>query len=759
LIQVTDHLAIRPVLPLAWCALVAVVLVATVVWNLRRRRLPVSRGRLVCLTVLRAAVVLAVVLLLLRPEIVWESQKEVPGEIAFLIDASRSMTIPDALDADKKPVTRAAAVRAAFLAGAESYMNLTKRFSIRSFAFGAGLRPVADFAPAPADARTDPGEALSALASQAGRRLVAAVLVGDGAANRNAVRAANVSLPSPHPPPSLATSTARPLTRAARNAAHLAETGVRVHTVAAGSPEPSERVRDVAVGDLRAPERVFVGGRPAVRARLTALGMKGRPVNLALKVNGEVAEQQTLTPTSHQMVREVVFTPTLKEPGVVRIALEAEPVEGELAEINNASETAIRVEKGSIRVLYLEGHLRPEAKFIARALGGGDEISLDRRILVGPDASAATPSADDLNAFDVTVLGDLLAGALPSPLLDRLAARVKEGNLALVVLGGLNAFGAGGWADTPVADLLPVAIRPEDGQVGGPIRFIPTAAGRRHFILKPEEEGDDPFDELPALSGASGVGGVRPTAQVLAASEEGRPMLAVCEVGRGRTAALTVDTTYTWVLSADDPQGSERHRRFWRQLILWAAGRDEKPEGDLVIVTDRVQYFLSESDNPPAVEVTVYMEAGDEKAAAPTARLTEPDGTVRNIPLAAERDGQWRATLRPGVPGSYRLEAEAEVSGTGRRAETEFILAEPDFEMASPLADHEALRQIAEAGGGTFRTLDDLAGLFEELAQDIEPVYEAVPHRLPIASGRIFLGVVIALLSADWFLRRRWRLA
>jgi len=736
LIQVTDHLAIRPVLPLAWCALVVVVLVAAVVWNLRWRRLPVSRGRLVCLTVLRAAVVLAVVLLLLRPEIVWESQKGVQGEIAFLIDASRSMTIPDTLDADRKPVTRAAAVRAAFLASAESYVNLTNtnRFSIRSFAFGERLRPVADFAPDPRDARTDPGEALSALASQAGRRLVAAVLVGDGAANRNAAGPPQAS-------------------------AHLAETGVRIHTVAVGNPEPSDRVRDVAVGDLRAPERVFVGSRPAVRARLTALGMKGRPVNLALKVNGEVAEQQTLTPTSHQMVREVVFTPTLEEPGLARIALEAEPVEGELTEINNTSETAIRVEKGSIRVLYLEGHLQPEAKFIARALGGGDEISLDRRILVGPGASAATPNADDLNAFDVTVLGDLLAEALPSPILDRLAARVKEGNLALVALGGLDAFGAGGWAGTPVADLLPFAIHPEDGQVGGPVRFIPTAAGRRHFILQPEEEGDDPFDELPVLSGASGVGGVHPTAQVLAASEEGRPLLAVREVGRGRTAVLTVDTTYTWVLSADDPKGPERHRHFWRQLILWAAGRDEKPEGDLVIVTDRVRYFLSESDNPPAVEVTVYMEAGDEKAAAPTARLTEPDGTVRNIPLAAERDGQWRATLKPGVPGSYRLEAEAEVSGTRRRAETEFTLAEPDFEMASPLADHEALRQIAEAGGGTFRTLDDLAGLFEGLAQDTEPVYEAVPHRLPIASGRIFLGVVIALLSADWFLRRRWRLA
>jgi len=734
LIQVTDHLAIRPVLPLAWCALVAVVLVAAVVWSLRQRRLPVSRGRLVCLTALRAAVVLAVVLLLLRPEIVWEAQKEVPGEIVFLIDASRSMTIPDALDANEKPVTRAAAVRAAFLVSAESYVNLTNRFSIRSFAFGERLRPITDSAPDPADARTDPGEALSALASRAGRHLVAAVLVGDGAANRNAAG-----------PP--------------QAAARLAEMGVRVHTVAVGNPEPSDRVRDVAVGDLWAPERVFVGNRPAVRARLTALGMKGRPVNLALKVNGEVAEQQTLTPTSNQMAREVVFTPTLEEPGLTRIALEAEPVEGELAEINNASETAIRVEEGGIRVLYLEGHLRPEAKFIGRALGGGDEISLDRRILVGPGASAATPSADDLNAFDVIVLGDLLAGALPSSLLERLAARVKEGEVGLVALGGLDAFGAGGWTDTPVADLLPVAIRPEDSQVGGPIHFIPTAAGRRHFILQPEEEGDDPFGKLPALSGASGVAGVHPAAQVLAASEEGRPLLAVREVGRGRTAALTVDTTYTWVLSADDPKGPERHRHFWRQLILWAAERDERPEGDLVIVTDRVRYFLPGPDNPPAVEVTVYMEAGDEETAAPATRLTEPDGTVRNVPLAAERDGQWRATLKPSGLGPYRLEAEAEVSGTRRRAETEFTLAEPDFEMASPLADHEALRQIAEAGGGTFRTLDNLGSLFEELAQDAEPVYEAVPHRLPIASGRIFLGVVVALLSADWFLRRRWRLA
>jgi len=781
------HFAVRPVLPLFWCALVAAGFVALVGLILWRRRPAFSPARQKVLLALRAAVVVAVLLLLFRPEISWQTRRAVPGQVAFLLDASRSMTIRDAAaPAAQSPemseanpgdaVSRASALRRAFLDAAQPCADLARRAVVRSYAFGARLRPrvaarraAANFAPDPVDARTDPGEALAHLADRAPPALLAVVLVGDGAANR-AARGSPESA-----------------------AARLLERGIHVHAVAVGSPEPSDRVRDVAVRDLRCPQRVFVGNRPEVRARVAALGMKGRPVRLVLKADGREIARQDFTPDAPSAAREVVFTPTLADPGLVRLELEAEPVEGELVAENNSAATLLRVEEGGIRVLYLDGALRPEGKFLARALADADEIDLERRVLVGPGAEAAAPNPDDLDRFEVVVLGDLSPAAVPTATLARLSERVRAGRLALVALGGSLAFGAGGWDKTPVADLLPFVLRPGDGRVTTALRFVPTPAGRRHFILNldaapsavqstilpaealakagrnppgatgglsasaPSVPGDA-FDKLPALSGANAVGPLQPGAVLLAAAPEGQALLAVRDTGSARTAAFTADSTWLWVLSAADPQGPDRHARFWRGLVLWAARRDDASSGraDLAVLTDRLRYHLADPDHVPAVRATVYSRAADD---VPRLRLTVPAGLVRDVALVAAGPGEWHADLLAAHPGAYRLEAEATVAGEKKTADTEFVVLQQDFEMTTLLADHDALRRIAEAGGGTFRTIDDLANLLKELAQADMQVFEPVERRRPLASGRIFLALVIALLSADWLLRRRWLVA
>jgi len=783
------HFAVRPVLPLFWCALVAALFVALVALILWRRRPQVSPRRQRILLVLRAAVVAAVLLLFFRPEMLWETRRAVPGQVAFLLDATRSMTIRDAAapaaqrpgmseanPGDTNPgdaVSRTSALRRAFLDAAQPCADLARRAVVRSYAFGARLRPAANFAPDPVDPRTDPGEALADLADRAPPALLAVVLVGDGAANRAA-----------HGSPESA-------------AARLLERGIHVHAVAVGSPEPSDRVRDVAVRDLRCPQRVFVGNRPEVRAAVSALGMKGRPVRLVLKADGREIARQDFTPDAPSAAREVVFTPTLADPGLVRLDLEAEPVEGELVAENNSAATLLRVEEGGIRVLYLDGALRPEGKFLARALAEADEIDLERRVLVGPGAEAAAPKPDDLERFEVVVLGDLSPAALSAATLARMAERVRAGRLALVALGGSLAFGAGGWDKTPVADLLPFVLRQGDARVTAPLRFVPTPAGRRHFILNLDaakspgmsegasgtgglsasapSEPADAFDKLPPLSGASVVGPLQPGAVLLAAAPDPGPngagapgLLAVRDTGVFRTAAFTADSTWLWVLSASDPQGPDRHARFWRGLVLWAARRDDAAPGraDLAVLTDRLRYHLADPERAPAVRATVYARAADD---VPRLRLTAPDGLVRDVALVAAGPGEpvrrslgegvWHADLLAAQAGAYRLEVEATVAGNKKTAQTEFVVQEQDFEMTTLLADHDALRRTAEAGGGTFRTIDGLGDLLKELAQAEMQVFEPVERRWPLASGRVFLALAVALLSADWLCRRRWLLA
>jgi uncharacterized membrane protein len=810
-IRIGGHVVLHPVMAPVWAGLVAAALVTVMALAAWRWPAPVTRTRRAVLAVLRAMVVATVAMLLLRPEVRWVGREPVTGEVAFLVDGSRSMAIRDCPSpaglpstlaesargdsggpprhspvGDTPTISRGDAVRYAFLMAGKPYGDLAAKCIINPYAFGTSTRPIGHFAPESADPRTDFAEALGAMMARVARGtppfsdtpapLLAVVVISDGRATR-------------------ARGSAEEAVRL------LAARGTEVHAVTVGSDKPTHRVVDVAVRDLRAPERVFVGNRPQVRAVVATLGMAKRPVTAVLKVNGREAARQTISPESDQTAQEAVYTPALDEPGAAQITVEVAPVEGELIATNNRVETTVRVEPGGIRVLYLEGRLHPEGKYIARALGEAKEIELDRRLIVGgvarpPSAGnavhasaqpgAAVPQATsvarppsagnevtavggcdtltpgDLDAFNVVIVGDLPASVVPPATVARMAERVRGGNLGLLALGGLSAYGAGGWGETPLADVLPFAIAAGDGQVGGPIRFKPTAAGRQHFLFS--VDGADgrqmDFDALPPLSGASGVGPVRPTARVLAASADGKVLLAVREHARGRVAGLTVDTTWQWVLAPGREaagkyatEGADLHRRFWRQLILWLAGRDGRPQSDFWVATDRLRYSIVDLERPPAAEVTVHAPG----AAAPRARLEGPlAGEVKVEPAGP---GEWRGRAVLAKPGKYTVVAEAQIGGAAKRAETSVSVEEPDLEFAEILADHDNLRRLARAGGGTLREVAGLPDLLADLAARLPPQHRDVERRLPLAEGRIFLGIVIGLLAAEWVLRRRWGLA
>ena len=747
-IAVGNHLVLEPLIPPLWAVAVALALAVVVVAG--ARRWPLAGRQWATLLVLRLLVVAGLGFLMLRPSVRWQGRRPVRATVAVLIDATRSMGLRDADGPGGEAVTRIEAVRHAFLSSVTPYRRLAERAVIDPFAFGTHTRPIGHFAPKSEDKRTDLADALRFVAARKKRRrpvLTAAVILdSDGRANRSQGLAA----------------------AAARG---LAERGAAVHAVAVGSPVPTDRVRDVAVRDLRTPKRVFVGNRIEVRAVLATFGMKGRTVETVLTLNEKQVARRRLTPDANRTAEELVFTPAADEAGLAHLALAVAPIDGELVTTNNRATAAVRVEEGGIRILYLDGRLRPEAKYIARTLGEAREMDLERRVLVGAEAGAAAPSPADLDGFDVVVLGDLPASSLPPATIARMVQRAREGRLSVLTLGGLASYGAGGWAATPLAGILPVAIRPGDGHIKGPVRFKPTAAGAKHVVFNVDAPAGRPvdFELLPPLSGASAVASVRPTARLLAASEKGQPLLAVRELGRSRMASLTVDTTWQWVLAPAKTGGARAHRRFWRGLLLWLAGRDGRPEADLWIMTDRTRYMIADPDRPPTVEVTVGA-TGEE---TPRVCLTGP-ATV-GVTMSRSDDSppgpgpaRWRGTATLSVAGEYTAVAEtagdkakpAEAKpAEAKRAEAKLVAEEQDFETADVPADYANLKRIATAGGGTFRTVDRLGHLLAELAAGLEPRYEICERQFPLGTGRIFLILVIGLLACEWFLRRRWGLA
>ena len=183
---------------------------------------------------------------------------------------------------------------------------------------------------------------------------------------------------------------------------------------------------------------------------------------------------------------EMSYVP--ETPGEYKLTVRAEKQPGEVVTTNNELSTFVTVLKGGLNVLYIEGALRVEQKFLRRSLDASADIKVDYVRLAAPDK--ARPRTLDLKPllargkYDVYVVGDVDSEWFRPDELAALADVVQQG-AGLMMLGGLHTFAPGGYFNTPLADLLPIVMNQWDRQqpgepilpqlhLPGPIRMVPS---------------------------------------------------------------------------------------------------------------------------------------------------------------------------------------------------------------------------------------------------------------------------------------------
>jgi uncharacterized membrane protein len=117
---------------------------------------------------------------------------------------------------------------------------------------------------------------------------------------------------------------------------------------------------------------------------------------------------------------------------------------------NNVAE-AFSFVSGRPRVLLIEG-APGEAAPLERALVAA-QVEVAR---VAPDATPETLA--ELSAYDTVVLVDVSQRTLPQPTAEALETFVHDLGHGLVMVGGPESYGPGGWRDTPIERVLPVTM-------------------------------------------------------------------------------------------------------------------------------------------------------------------------------------------------------------------------------------------------------------------------------------------------------------
>jgi uncharacterized membrane protein len=735
-------------------AALALLLTGLTVWTYLGSRGSTFR-RMLAVLALRLGALLLAFLALLRPALAFRGELLHPSVLVIALDDSESMTIQDEFDG----LSRWERAQQVLRKCEPELRKLRENYevTVALHRFSEGVRPLdPEDAAAKADGkRSDYGLMMRELFDRYGgeRYLRGLVVMGDGAQNG--------AQPDP-----------------------LAVAGewrgkCPVHTFAFGKTTTSDRQSDIALTDVtidRSP--IPAKGKFEVTAIADAPGFENREVTVRLFIDGkevpvligdreEMGHKQTLRLTTGNELKVTANAPA--ESGEIKVTLKIDKLEGELADFNNEISTFATVSKEGVGVLYVDKR-REERAFLLDALASDPRIRVDRVTLGGGAPTEGNLFHLNDRPYDVIIIGDVTsdevrradAGAPAT-----IRKLVQEKHVGIMMIGGRRNFANGRWTETELRDVLPVDLS-GGGEINQEvIPLVRTEAGKQHFLLRLADdprENEKVWEGLKLYGGAARMGKAKEkVAEVLLRSAAGDDILVAGEAG-GRTVAFAGDTTYLWVRP---PKGDQYHERFWRQLVLWLA-HQEKAESKLWVKADARRV---KAGRRLGFSAGIRGKSGQElKGATFDAKVVGP--APAQVWKTRDHDEE-RVTVEPRAPGEYQLIVE----GQGRDADGQevrgketvrFLVSQEDAEMTRRAADYEFMKRLAAAGGGKFHAGDaeELARYLREIPlqpmgglrpkPDLWPDWRrAGPSAFPPA----FLIVFVALVSLEWFIRRRWGMA
>ncbi|HXV83836.1 MAG TPA: VWA domain-containing protein, partial [Candidatus Binatia bacterium] len=278
--------------------------------------------------------------------------------------------------------------------------------------------PVADFAARLNREETDIEAALQAAVAQLGEeRQGKILLLSDG--NENRGEAARVI----------------PLLRAQ---------GVQVWTL----PVSLARGRnEIYLSDLTVPSRVDSAEGFEVKGKIESL--RDATVRIKLLRDGFLAREQELQLKAG--ANQVNFRESLSQRGSHTYELLVEAPDDTLAE-NNLLQGVVEVQ-GPPRVLLLSAQ-REGQSFLSRVL----QVQGYSVVESTPEGNPLT--LPELSSFDLVVLDNVPAFQLSYAKMENIEKYVRDLGGGLLVIGGSQSYGAGGYYRTPLERILPVDMRP-----------------------------------------------------------------------------------------------------------------------------------------------------------------------------------------------------------------------------------------------------------------------------------------------------------
>ncbi len=445
-----------------------------------------------------------------------------------------------------------------------------------------------------------------------------------------------------------------------------------------------------------------------------AFGIVGEDVQLVLKIedkgaaprsNGIARVIATIDGGAEQVIdlplnREVPLNLRIDHAGINLLEVRTPGKDGELTGLNNRAILSVNGVRDRLRVLLISGEPYAGERTWRNLLKADPAVDLVHfTILRSPEKQDGVPYeemsliafptqelfTEKINDFDLIIFDRFRRqGVLPQVYIENVANYVRDGGAVLIASGPAFA-GAESLYRSPLREILPAAPTGRVLEEG----FLPRVSeiGRRHPVTEGLAgqglDGNDPgwgrwmrqIEVVPTGGDTVMVG------------NNGRPLLQLARVARGRLALMASDQAWLWSRGFE---GGGPQRELLRRLAHWLMKEPELEE-NVLRATARGMDVVVERQ-------MLSGEVGD-------LTVVSPSGAEQVLGFSQLSEGRWQLGFTATESGVYRLaEGEARtVVATGPATPIEF---------ADPIATEALLAGLVSgSGGGVFALEDGVPGL------------------------------------------------
>ncbi|OOQ57943.1 vWA domain-containing protein [Mucilaginibacter pedocola] len=506
-----------------------------------------------------------------------------------------------------------------------------------------------------------------------------------------------------------------------------------IYTIALGDTTPR---RDLLIGNVSYNKTAYLGNDFEVEILAEAYQSNGDNMQLTVTEDGRQVHSESIRITSPAFKKVIPLKLNADKKGVRKFTVSLAPLKNELSVQNNTETFYVEVLDARQKILLLYDGPHPDISAIKQSVESNKNFEVKTSLV----ADIGTLITGD---YSMAILYQLSAGSYTK------VQPVLAAKIPLWFIGGTQ-------ADVTAFNRAQKVVQASANRDDTQEVFAQPQPSFTAFTLS--DSTQQKIAKLPPLLAAYGTYSAQPNASVLLRQKIGNvpttyPLLAFGDEGGRRIGVLTAEGIWRWQLAEYREYGNHSAmEELFGQCVQYLTANANR-ERFRVYPAKNV---FDEGENV-LLNAELYNDAL-ELVNTPDVRIALKNSNGKSYSFLFTRSGQSYQLNAGTLPvGEYSYSATAKNGKQQYTANGQLTVKQLNLEARQSTANHRLLKTMAERSGGQMLLPAQIGKLAELIRknENIKTVSYEDKHYSDMISLKWIFALLVVLLSAEWFLRKR----